>query len=538
MKKIMNYIVAPTLLLSVMASCHKVEVPITTELTPNVFPQNEAQYIQAMGPAYTTLRNDFAISYWFEQTLSSDEAIMPARGGNWFDNQNYRMLHYHDWTRDHGFTGASWSYLSKLIGTSNQAISILRQTMPEGASKVANLSELKMVRALGYFMMMDLFGNLPLDTVYGDFKPRANVPRTEVFNFIESEVKSALPYLSTTVGTATYGRANKYMAFALLAKMYVNAEYYTGTARYNDCIAACDSIIQSGKYNLEPRSSYLRMFYPNNGPQMKEFIFTIPYDPSALPAPGTNGMMYRARYDIPRSMRKKYSLPYTPEGPESTLPEFYAHFDDPNDIRNDQWLTGLQYYHDGTPVIVATTKKGYDQTYTGADGSAPYSFHVNLTPDIVLRQSVATFDVGNDEIGWNMGYRNNKFYPDSTSISRNQNNDMPIFRFSDIILMKSEAILRGGTPTLGHTALSLANMLRAERTTSAPLSSVTLDYLYAERAREFVSETWHRNDMIRFGKYEGSWGFKTNSETYRRIFPIPTSAFVLNPLLVQNQGYQ
>ncbi|MEP7377449.1 MAG: RagB/SusD family nutrient uptake outer membrane protein [Chitinophagaceae bacterium] len=136
-----------------------------------------------------------------------------------------------------------------------------------------------------------------------------------------------------------------------------------------------------------------------------------------------------------------------------------------------------------------------------------------------------------------MGYRNIKFYPDATSSSRNQNNDIPVFRYADIILMKAEAIQRGGTPTLGHSALSLVNMLRAVRTTSASLSGVTLDDIYAERCREFAWEGWHRNDVIRFGKYEAGWGFKTNNEEYRRIFPIPTSALTLNPVLTQNPGY-
>jgi hypothetical protein len=103
--------------------------------------------------------------------------------------------------------------------------------------------------------------------------------------------------------------------------------------------------------------------------------------------------------------------------------------------------------------------------------------------------------------------------------------------------MKAEAIQRGGTPTLGHTALSLVNMLRAVRTTSAALTSITLDGIYAERNREFAWEGWHRNDMIRFGKYEGSWGFKTNTDVYRRIFPIPTNALAVNPALQQNPGY-
>jgi hypothetical protein len=103
--------------------------------------------------------------------------------------------------------------------------------------------------------------------------------------------------------------------------------------------------------------------------------------------------------------------------------------------------------------------------------------------------------------------------------------------------MKAEAILRGGSPTLGHTALSLVNMIRDNRSTSPAWTSVTLEDLFNERGREFVYECWRRNDMIRFDKFEDSWGFKTNDETYRRILPIPTDAMVLNPLLEQNPGY-
>ena len=418
MKKIFKHVYIPVLLIVSFSSCHSLDVPITTELTPNVFPQNPTQFNQAAGPAYAALRGNYALDYWFTQSLSTDEAILPARGGNWFDNQNYSMLHYHSWTKDHGWTNSTWNWLSLVIGTTNQALSILNQNMPEGAAKQSTLSELKMIRAFSYFLMMDLYGNVPIDTAYGDFTPRANVARTEVFNFIENEVKGSLPYLSTETGGITYGRPNKYTAFALLAKMYLNAEYYTGTKRYDDCIRACDSVISSGKYSLEPMGSYLKMFYPDNGPQMKEFIFAIPYDPAAGAMPGTNGFMYRGRYDIPRSMRARFSMPYTPSAPESTLPEFFANFSDPNDIRNKQWLTGLQYNYDGSPLTVTTTKKGYDQFYSGADGGDPFTYQVDLTPNIVLRQSPEAFDAGNDEIAWNMGYRNFKFYPDSTSTSR------------------------------------------------------------------------------------------------------------------------
>jgi hypothetical protein len=537
MKKILNYTFFTVMLTAILVSCHKIDVPVKTELTPDVFPQNSSQFIQAAGPAYAALRGNFSLDYWFMQSLSTDEAILPARGGNWYDNQNYINLHYHNWTKDHGFTNATWNWLSIVIGTTNQALSILDKTMPPDNNKERMLSELKMVRAIAYFMMMDLYGNVPIVTTYGEFNPPANVPRKQVFEFIEAEVKANLPNLNAATGVAAYGRANKYTAFALLAKMYLNAEVYTGTQRNNDCIAMCDSVINSNQYAIEPRSSYLKMFYPNNGPAMKEFIFAIPYDPTFAALPGTNGFQYHARYDIPRSMRGTFSIPFTPSSPRSTLPEYYANFNDANDIRKNQWLTGLQYNYNGTPVTVTTTKKGYDQFYTGSDGAATYTYQVDLTPNILLRQSVDAFDLGNDEVAWNMGYRNNKFYPDSTSTSRNQSNDVPFLRYSDIILMKAEAILRGGTATFGHTALSLVNQLRVNRTTSPALANVTLEDVYAERCREFAWETWHRNDMIRFGKFEGAWGFKTDASTNKRIFPIPTGAIALNPNLTQNPGY-
>ena len=538
MKQVLKNILLPVVVITSLASCHKLEVPINTELTPDVFPQDSLQFVEASGPAYVALRGNWAVEYFFAQAQTTDEAIMPARGGNWYDGAQFQQLHYHTWTPDNSNVNGNWYWMSTIIGATNQALSILQQTMSEGSFKQRSLAELKMVRAFVYFLMMDSYGNVPIDTAYGDFTPHANVPRAQVFDFIESEIQNALPYLSTEVSTATYGRATKWMAYALLAKMYLNAEVYTGASRYDDCIAACDNIINSGLFALEPMSTYLKMFYPDNGPQMKEFIFAIPYSSTATNTFPFRAVNIHARYDVPRSERAKFSLPFTPSAPEATLPEFYANFNDPNDVRNGQWLTGLQYMNDGvTPVTVTTTKLGYDQFYTGGDKDDAYTYQVNLTPDIVLRQDEALFDCGNDEIAWNMGYRNIKFYPDATSLDRNQNNDEPVFRYSDILLMKAEAILRGGAATLGQTALSLVNDLRAQRTTSEAWSTVTLEDLYGERCREMAYEGWHRNDMIRFGKFEGSWGFKTDANTDHRIFPIPTVALQLNPALTQNPGY-
>lgn len=576
MKKLFSYILFPAALLAALSGCQKVSVPITTELTPDVFPQTQAQLQSVIGSAYGAFRGNFELDYWFLQSLSTDEAILPARGGNWYDASNgYNHVHLHDWASDNGWTNSTWTWLARVIGVCNQQTSIVQASTQPDSFKQPGIAELKVVRDMCYFMLMDLYGNIPLDTVYGDFTSHTNTPRAQVFSWIEGDLKGALPYLSTQGGATMYGRANRYTAYAILAKMYLNAEYYTGAARYSDCVAACDTIINAGGgslYALEPRSTYLKMFYPNNGPADKEFIFAIPYDPNAGVYPGTNGYNYRARYDLDRNQGVRYhysgstagKLPFDPvinvtyassygvvnskpSGPESTLPSFYAYFSDPNDIRNGQWLTGLQYNADGTPLMVQTTKGGplgYDATYRAADDTTTITYQLNLTPDVYFRTdpnsgaNPALFDLGNDELAWNMGYRNIKFYPDSTNVSnKNQNNDVPVFRYADMLLMKAEAILRGATPTQGQTALSLANQVRASRTTSAPWGTITLDSIYNERCREFAWETWHRNDMIRFGKYEGSWGFKTNTDVYRRIFPIPNTALQLNPALKQNPGY-
>jgi hypothetical protein len=214
------------------------------------------------------------------------------------------------------------------------------------------------------------------------------------------------------------------MAYALLAKLYLNAEVYAGSPKYNEAIAACDAIIASGNFAVEGRSTYLNQFGPTNGPSFKEFIFAIPYDPST-----SNGYLFHGRYDLNRNLGIKYrysgSTPGSysfnqivmnqttgnglvnarPSGPRATLSSFYnAYFvSDANDIRNNQWLVGLQYWPDGSPLMVSTTKKGYNQFYTGSDGATAITYHLYIDSVFSTRQDAASLDMGNDEIAWNMG---------------------------------------------------------------------------------------------------------------------------------------
>jgi len=559
MKKIILGILSIVATVGIMSSCQKIDVAVTSELTPDSYPKTDAQFASAEGPIFVALRNDYATSYWFMQSCSSDEAVLPTFGSNWLDGNKYVELHRHTWTKDNAWVNSSWSYLANIIGTANQTISVIRTTAQAGATKNTTLAELKTMRALAFFYMMDSYGNVPLDTLSGITTPNPTSTRTQVFNFVESELQAAIPYLKNPSST-TYGFPTKYLAYAILAKMYLNAQVYTGTDRSNDCIKACDQIINSGNYSLEPMSTYLQQFAPINGPgTTREFIFAIPYDAST-----SGGNMFFARYDLNRNLGIRYGysgataggitdpimnqssgsglVNVKPSGPRMTTSEYYANFDDPNDVRNKQWLTGQQYWPDGTPIMVATTNAGYNKFNPGSNPTASYVYPLVLSPltaSSVRTGTNSSFDLGDDEYGWNIGYRNIKFLPDYTNTtSRNQNNDVPLFRYSDIILMKAEAILRGGTATLGATALSLVNQIKAVRTTTAALTSVTLTDIYKERCKEFAWENWHRNDMIRFGQYENTYGLgKTNTDTYRRIFPIPTTALNTNAALVQNPGY-
>jgi hypothetical protein len=492
MKKIYFGIIGLLMASLIFSACHKLDMNINTELTPDTYPTNGSQFNSASGAMYIALRNDYSGSYWFAESCSTDEAVLPSFGPNWVDGNKYSELHRHTWTKDNAWVNSTWTYFTNIIGVTNQTISIFK-TAPAGASKNTSVAELKTVRALAYFWMMDNFGNVPLDTLYGATDLKTNTPRAQVFTYVENELKAAIPYLKTNVDGTTYGQVTVNLAYAILAKMYLNAQIYTGTSRNDDCITYCDKIISSGLYSLEPMATYLQMFYPTNGPGAKEFVFAIPFD-----ATTATGTMFFARYDLNRNLGIKYQYSgssagsYTdpvlnqntgnglvnnqPSGPRMTTASYYTNFDDANDVRNKQWLTGPQYWADGKPIMVATTNLGYNQFYTGGSPAASYVYPLVITPlvDNSSRNGAASFDLGNDEVAWNIGIRNIKFIADYTNtISRNQNNDMPVFRYSDIILMKAEAILRGGAATLGATALSLVNQIKAVRTTSPALNSIT-----------------------------------------------------------------
>ncbi len=513
------------ILLLLFNGCTNLDVPVESELTADNFPVTEEDFIAASGPIYTNLASLYFKSYWFLQEFSADGLILTANGGNWYDDGRYKNYHLHTWTADQRFIGEVWDWCYSGI-TSCNSILTLYESAEDNSTKETAVAEVKTMRAFYHFILMDLYGDVPLVTTFGQ-EVTERTSREEVFGSLESDLLDAVSYLSTTVDQSTYGRPTKYMAYALLAKMYLNSEVYTGVNRYDDAVAACDSIIETGSYNLD--DDYLDVFQIDNGPDIKDIIFAVTYDSENI------ANQYWSRYWLHKALKNKYGLPFSPSGCVKALPSFYDLFNDLNDRRDDIWLTGKQYDWNGDPILIETTNSGLDAGYCGDEPNGAVTYQLEFTKDIVF-DDFNKFDTGDDELGRAQGYRCNKFYPDSTSTTRNQSNDWPVFRYADILLMKAEAILRGATATLGQTPVSLVNMVR-DRSDATDYSEIGLDELLNERARELCYEGWRRNDLIRFGKFEDSWGWKTNSDVNMRIYPVPQDELDLNPSLGQNPGY-
>jgi hypothetical protein len=407
------------------------------------------------------------------------------------------------------------------------------------------------MRAFFHFILMDSYGDIPiLDHLAEANEVIERQPRADVAKFIEKELLATIPYLSSDNTQATYGKPNKWMAEALLVKLYINWPVYTASSvdqydassykneKLTSCVAYCDSIITSGKFSLsEGASGYHSKFFADNGYKIKDFIYAMPYDVTTL-----SGMTY-ARF---RSWKKANTgisyygeaLTQSCAGVFALTPQMSDLFTLTGDARNNV------IERDTIKVYENRVKTNKNWTYNGSPQV--------LTKEITLKAQNRDLNVGEDVKGYNQGYKSVKFFPaadDYNNYKRSQNNDVPIFRYADILLTKAEAIVRGASATNGETAQSLFNQIRSYADAPILASTPTLKDILDERGREFLDEHWRRNDMIRFGTFESDFGFHrksfvdvngnmiANFDKTRRIFPIPTGVLNNNTNWKQNAGY-
>lgn len=530
-------------------SCTKLDEQLYSEVTPANFFKSEAEFVAALGSAYTQLGGYASGSVYNLQEATTDEVVVPTRGSDWDDGGNWRRLHLHSWKFEDNDMSSAWDFCYSGVNTANRLIYQFTSLSDGGQVNKdvasAYIAELQAVRGFFYWQLVDLYGNVPyvVDFLNASAAP-PTVARATVFNNVVADLESVIPQLSRSVDGSTYGRMNYYAAKTLLAKMYLNAQVYTGTQQWDKVIAACDTVINSGKYSLE--TNYFSNFNVNNS-SSKEFIFAIPYDQVFFT--GFNMNMQTLHY----GSQFTYNLTGQPWNGFCTLEEFYNSYD-PTDLRRGDigtptapavnrgnFLAGYQYTSGGKIVID-----------DGADGTDPDGKPLNFG-------NIGTGAKQINELGpqaWRQsGVRIGKweFQVGGTS---DMSNDFAVFRYADVLLMKAEALFRKGNTA---AALPLVNQIRQRAGLTALTSldgKVSFDLegpvvpggeLFNEMGREMFAEHNRRQDLIRWGLWNSNnkWVLPFNNVgdvllttgDFLKLFPIAKSKLAANPNLVQNPGY-
>lgn len=520
-KNLYKNIGAALLILSV-AACTNLDQQVYSVVPQNEFWQTPEQIAAGVAPAYQALTNIPDGNVFNLNETTTDEQIIPTRGGDWYDGGKWQQLWLHTWSPTTPTINDAWNNIYNGIGRANFALLSLSK-LEKKPDNIANVeAELKVLRAYFYYLAMDMFGNIPLVTSFNTNPDSVtNSTRQQAFDFIEKEVKGNIELLPAAVDPSTYGRVTKWMGFCLLAKLYLNAEVYTGKPRWQDCMAACDSVIQGGAYSLSP--GYFDNFSVNNEESV-ENIFVVPFD--KINISGNNWENQTLHYQNQINFRLSGG---TWNG-FCAANVFYSIFDTTSvyttkgaftyrtflDQRAGQWLVGQQYNipytypPDKNVVVNAPAGLKLQDAGTGLD--------------LILTPKVDT--VSNPASSFRMaGARNIKYFPEAGTAG-NQSNDMAIFRYADVLLMKAECEVRLSVDLAD--ALSLVNQVR-ERAYSDNKShnwtpaDLTLDHILQERGRELAWEGWRRQDMIRFGTFGDARhpNKKQDPDNHFEIFPIP-----------------
>ena len=440
---------------------------------------------------------------WNLQELPTDEAVC-----GWND-PGIPTLNKMQWNADDGWVKGMYYRIYYQITLCNEFIYQSRdERLDERGFSDADKEMIRMyrnearfLRSLSYFHAMDLFGNVPFVTEedrVGAFQPE-RISRTDLFNYVESELIDLSNVLSAA-GTVDYGRATREAAKTLLAKVYLNAEVYSGTNRYDDCRNYCEEIVNSGAFQLD--MDYQHLFLADNQ-NSSEVIFPVVYD--GLYAQTWGGTTYLVCGALGGSMNAAdYGVNGKWGGLRSTS-AFVNKF--PDTTEDSRFL----FYRDGQELEI-TNLGTFTQGYA-------YPKYKNVT------------SIG--DVGSNNG------------TSAHVDIDFPMFRLADVYLMLAESAYRNGDQ---GTALNYINMLRerAYGNSNNNMSSISLDDILDERSRELAWEGSRRTDLIRFGKFTSGdyvWPFKggdvsgIGTSSHLELYPIPTSDLILNPNLTQNPGY-
>ncbi len=519
MNRLSKNILYTTIASLMLISCMDLEENVYDKLPTNKFGTTEKQINAIMGPAYQSLKNMFNYDGpWGAAEMTSDELIAPTRvGGDWWDGGQYMEQCMHSWKPGSYSVENCWTYCTEGLTVVNSVYSIIEQS--EAISdhlKIQYLSELRGLRAFWYYVILDIFGNAPLVTDFKDVSLPSVTSRADLYKYVVKELNEIIPNLRVDVSDASYGKFTQGAARMVLAKMYLNAEEWSGQPNWQGVIEQCDEIMKLD-YILEP--NWKKNFEVHNEVS-KEIIFPICY--KASDSYGNILHLWTLHYLDPDVLGFTGG---TWNG-ITVQPDFVRTFDIEDPRYNGTFLIGPMIDPNSGEVLKTTL--GHDLNHTIdlriVAGTEKKNADGELTPW--------------GEVHQEDGARINKWVFEKGMQNTNMENDIAIFRLADVYLMKAEALLRLGSEISVATQLVNAIRERAYGNSDHNYASVTLDDIYKERGYELAFEFVRRQDMIRFGTYLKPRFMKPyQTPAYRKLFPIPFKAWQKNNNLVQNPGY-
>ncbi len=457
----------------------------------------------ANGAGSSDISDDAGESPFLRGIINLEDFTADGMKNRWGDDGLDQLTTTSNWDENNKFFRYLYNRAYYTIPQCNNLLGVL--TSVDVPNKEAVKSEVRFLRSLAYYYLIDCFGKgvLLTEENFGSGLPEPEASRQQLFDFVESEL---LAIESTLPDTNDYGRANKAVGRMLLAKLYLNAEVYTGTARYADALTFISKVINEGGYTIDP--NFRHMFSGDNNTST-EIIYPLIADAIVSQSYGNTTYIVNGNLN----------------SANMTLSDYGA---------VDGW-GGHR-----------ATKAWYGLFASSASGLA-------ASPDVraqLFWTNGHTYEM-TDYKTWANGYPSIKFTNKNSDGSGTptyfSGTDFPLFRLADAYLMYAECVVRGAGGGSTTQAVDYVNQIRtrAGATTITP-GDLTLDFILDERGRELNMEGHRRTDLIRYGKFTGGtylWPWKGNSltgasipSTYR-LFPIPQKALEANPNLTQNPGY-